>query len=189
MKELEEKILREGTVKPGGILKVDNFINHQIDAVFMMKMGKEIEELFRGTGVNKILTIEASGIAIAMAAAVQMEVPFVFAKKHRTSNLGQDVYKSVVASFTHNTDYDVVVSKDYLDENDVVLIIDDFLAHGNALEGLWDICRQAGASVAGAAVVIEKGFQGGGDKLREEGLRIESLAIIEQMGDDSIVFR
>ena len=198
MKALEEKILKEGTVKDGGILKVDNFLNHQIDAPFLMEMGSEIKRLYSDCGVTKILTIEASGIAIAMAAAAQMGLPVLFAKKNRTKNISSDTYCTKVASFTHGIDYDVVVSKSYLTPEDTVLIVDDFLAHGNALEGLADLAKQAGASVAGAqagakiagaSCAIEKGFQGGGDRLRGEGMRIESLALIDDMSDGKITFR
>lgn len=189
MKALEEKILKEGTVKDGGILKVDNFLNHQIDAPFLMEMGCEIKRLYSDCGVTKILTIEASGIAIAMAAAAQMGIPVLFAKKNRTKNISSDTYCTKVASFTHGVDYDVVVSRSYLTPEDTVLIVDDFLAHGNALEGLADLAKQAGASVAGAAIAIEKGFQGGGDRLRGEGMRIESLALIDDMSDGKITFR
>ena len=182
MKALEEKILKEGTVKDGGILKVDNFLNHQIDAPFLMEMGSEIKRLYSDCG-------EASGIAIAMAAAAQMGIPVLFAKKNRTKNISSDTYCTKVASFTHGIDYDVVVSKSYLTPEDTVLIVDDFLAHGNALEGLANLAKQAGARVAGAAIAIEKGFQGGGDRLRSEGMRIESLALIDDMSDGKITFR
>lgn len=189
MKALEEKILKEGKVYPGNILKVSSFLNHRIDADFVMEMGAEIARLFEGSGVNKILTIEASGIAIAFAAASQMHVPFVFAKKNNTKNLNADLYSTVVHSFTHGKDYNVVVSKEFLGPEDKVLIIDDFLANGAALIGLTDIVKQAGAECVGAAIAIEKGFQGGGDKLRAEGMRIESLALIESMTDTDITFR
>lgn len=189
MKALEEKILREGTVKAGGVLKVDNFLNHQIDAAFLMEMGKEIKRLYSGSNVTKILTIEASGIAIAMAAAVEMGVPVLFAKKNKSKNISNDTYSTKVVSFTHGREYDVVVSKSYLTSDDTVLIVDDFLACGNALIGLADLASQAGAEVAGAAIAIEKGFQGGGDKLRSEGMRVESLALIDDMSDGNIIFR
>ncbi len=189
MKALEEKILKEGTIEKGNILKVDNFLNHQIDSAFMMGMGEEIASLFADAGVTKVLTIEASGIAIALAAACQLGVPMLFAKKHRTKNLGKDVYKTVVSSYTHGVDYDVAISRDYINENDVVLIVDDFLATGNALIGLTDLVQQAGAEVAGFAIAIEKGFQGGGDKFREKGYRVESMAIIEDMSDGKVIFR
>lgn len=188
MQQMEEKILNEGQVLPGGILKVGNFFNQQIDTAFLSDVGDEIARLFDGTGVNKILTIESSGIAIATAAGIIMKVPIVFAKKHKTSNVDGDIYSTVVHSFTHGMDYNVVVSSDYLTKNDVVLLVDDFLANGNALRGLVDLCDQAGAKVVGAAVGIEKRFQGGGDALRAEGIRVESLACIESMDDEHVTF-
>lgn len=189
MKALEDKILKEGRIRDGNILQVDNFLNHQIDSQFLMEMGREIAEIYKDEGVSKVLTIEASGIAIALAAASQMKVPMVFAKKHKTKNISENQYKTVVHSFTHGTDYDVVVSKEYLNEDDVVLIVDDFLANGNALRGLIDLTCQAGGKVAGCAIAIEKGFQGGGDSLRSEGYRVESMAIIDEMDNGNIKFR
>ena len=189
MKALEEKILKEGKVLPGNILKVGSFLNHQLDVDFIMEMGKEITRLFENSGVTKILTIETSGIAIAVGAAAAMHIPVVFAKKNKTSNISGDVYKTVVHSYTHGTDYTVVVEKDYLKKGDNILIVDDFLANGKALAGLFDIISQSGASAAGAACAIEKGFQRGGDQLRAEGIRVESLAIIDSMEDGNIVFR
>ena len=189
MKALEEKILKEGRIRDGNILQVDNFLNHQIDAAFLIEMGKEISRLYKDAGVTKVLTIEASGIAIALAAAAEMKVPMLFAKKHKTKNINPNQYKTVVHSFTHGTDYDVVVSRDYLNEDDVVLIVDDFLANGNALKGLIDLTNQAGGTVAGCAIAIEKGFQGGGDALRAEGIRVESMAILDAMEDGHIRFR
>lgn len=189
MKALEEKILKEGKVLPGNILKVGSFLNHQLDVDFIMEMGREIARLFENSGVTKILTIETSGIAIAVGAAAAMHIPVVFAKKNKTSNISGDVYKTVVHSYTHGTDYTVVVEKDYLKKGDNILIVDDFLANGKALAGLFDIIFQSGASAAGAACAIEKGFQRGGDQLRAEGIRVESLAIIDSMEDGNIVFR
>lgn len=189
MKALEEKILAEGQVCPGNVLKVGSFLNHRIDVDFMMEMGKEIARLFSDANINKIVTIEASGIAIAVAAAAAMHVPVVFAKKHKTSNIPGDVYSSMVYSFTHKTEYPVVISREFLSPEDRVLIVDDFLAHGNALNGLSDIVRQSGGSVEGMAIAIEKGFQQGGDKLRAQGMRVESLAIVDEMNDGKIVFR
>lgn len=189
MKALEEKIDKEGIVYPGNILKVGSFLNHQLDVDFLMEMGKEIKRLFADSEITRIVTIEASGIAIAVAAASYMHVPVVFAKKTQTSNLSGESYTSKVHSFTHNKDYDIVVSKQFINENDTVLIIDDFLALGNALNGLIDIVGQAGAKLAGAAIAIEKGFQGGGDMLREKGIRVESLAVIDSMDDGKIVYR
>ena len=189
MKALEDKILTEGKVLPGHILKVSSFLNHQLDADFLMEMGKEIARLFENTGVNKILTIESSGIAIAVAAAAIMHVPAVFAKKNKTGNVDGEIYKTVIHSYTHSTDYNVVVSCDYLNKGDKVLIVDDFLANGKALEGLIDIINQSGAELIGCCCAIEKGFQKGGDNLRKKGVRVESLAIIEIMTDDSINLR
>ncbi len=189
MKALEEKILKEGTVLPGNILKVGSFLNHRLDVEFIMEMGKEIARIFSDCEVTKILTIETSGIAIAMGAAAAMKLPVVFAKKNKTGNLSDEVYKTVVHSYTHGKDYNVVVSKEFLGECDKVLIIDDFLANGKALLGLIDIVEQAGAHVAGTSCAIEKGFQRGGDELRKKGIRVESLAIIESMTDSAITFR
>ena len=189
MREMEEKILTEGRILPGGILKVGSFLNQQIDTGFLRDMGREIARLYAESGVTKILTIEASGIAIAAAAAMELGVPMLFAKKHKTSNVDGTVYSTVVHSFTHGMDYTVVVSRDYLLPSDTVLLVDDFLANGAALQGLVELCRQAGATVAGAAIAIEKAFQGGGDKLRQSGVRVESLAVIEAMDGGAVTFR
>ena len=188
MQEMENKILNEGQVLPGGILKVGNFLNQQIDTAFLGEIGKEIARLFDGAGATKILTIESSGIAIAAAAGIIMGIPVVFAKKHKTSNVDGDIYSTTVHSFTHGTDYNVVVSSDYLTADDHVLLVDDFLANGNAIRGLVDLCGQAGAEVVGAAVASEKRFQGGGDALREQGIRVEPLACIESMDDEHVTF-
>ena len=189
MELMEQKIREEGKVLPGGILKVGSFLNQQIDTEFLEKTGQEIARLFEGCGVTKVLTIESSGIAIAAAAGMAMHVPLVFAKKHKTSNVDGSTYSAVVHSYTHNTDYTVVVSSDYLLPEDRVLLVDDFLANGKALLGLIDLVNQAGATLIGAACAIEKGFQGGGDALREKGIRVESLAIVESMSDTGITFR
>ena len=189
MKALEEKILREGKVLPGNVLKVSHFLNHQLDVDFLMEMGKEMASLFEGEGVNKILTIEASGIALAVAAAAHMHVPVLFAKKSSSSNMSSSKYATKVASYTHNKVYNVVVSRDLLNEGDRVLIIDDFLACGNAMVGLIDLVRQAKAEVVGVSAAIEKGYQGGGDSLRAANIRVESLAIIEEMSEMGIRFR
>lgn len=189
MKQMEEKILAEGKVLPGDILKVGSFLNQNIDVDLLGQMAAEIARLFDGCGVTKILTIEASGIAIAAAAGLAMGAPVLFAKKHRTSNVDGDVYLTKVHSFTHNEDYNVVVSRDYLLPTDRVLLVDDFLANGKALQGLMDLVNQAGAELVGAAIAIEKCFTGAGDKLRAEGVRVESLAAIEAMSEDEIVFR
>ena len=174
---------------PGDILKVDCFLNHQLDVDFLMEMGAEIARLYEGEEVNKIVTIETSGIPIAFAAARYMKVPVVFAKKNKSGNISDNLFASRVESFTKKNVYDAVVSKEYLDSSDKVLLIDDFLAKGNALHGLIDIVNQAGATLAGCVVAIEKGFQGGGDELRASGIRVDSLAIIESMTDDSLTFR
>lgn len=189
MKKLEEKILKEGKVYEGGILKVGSFLNQQIDSDFMMEIGEEIARLFKDENVTKVITVEASGIAIALAAGAALHVPAVFAKKHSTSNIRSEVYSTVVYSFTHEKHYNIVVSKDYLTSDDKVVIVDDFLARGNALEGLIDLVSQAGAELAGCAVAIEKGFQGGGDALRERGIRVEALALIDSMSPDGIIYR
>jgi xanthine phosphoribosyltransferase len=189
MKQMEEKILREGEVLPGDILKVGSFLNQNIDTEFLGQMAREIARLFENERVTKILTIEASGIAIAAAAGMSMGVPVLFAKKHRTSNVDGSIYSSVVHSFTHNEDYNVVVSSDYLNANDRVLLVDDFLASGNALRGLIDLCDQAGATLVGMAVAVEKCFSGAGDEFRAQGIHVESLALIESMSEDGIVFR
>ena len=188
MKLLEDRILRDGKIKPGNVLKVDGFINHQIDVPFVSVLGSEFYRRFKDDGVTKILTIEASGIGIACLTAAYFGVPVVFAKKSRTSNLSPDVYSAKVDSFTHGTTCDVIVSKEYLTSADRVLIIDDFLALGNALVGLREITRQSGATLIGAGILIEKCFQAGGKMLREQGMRIESLARIASMTDTGVVF-
>lgn len=189
MKALEERILRDGHVRPGNILKVDSFLNHQIDIAFMNEMGKEFRRVFADKHVTKILTIEASGIAIASITAQYFQVPIVFAKKTKTINLDGSLYTTKVKSYTHRTTYDVVVSKKFLTSDDRVLIIDDFLANGCAARGLIDLVEQAGAVLEGVGIVIEKGFQGGGRELRESGVDVRSLAIIESMSDNNLVFR
>ena len=188
---LKEKIVKEGQVYPGNILKVDCFLNHQIDCTFLREVGKEFHRLFKDEGVNKILTIEASGIAIGTVVAQEFGCPLVFAKKNKTKNIAGDVYTSSVESFTHSTTYNIIVSEKFLNPGDKVLIVDDFLAVGNALKGLIDLVKQSGAELAGCGTVIEKGYQHGGDALREAGIRVESLAIIESMNDETgeIVFR
>jgi xanthine phosphoribosyltransferase len=189
MKKMEEMILKEGKVLPGGVLKVGSFLNQKIDTGFMKEMGEEIARLYKDAGATKILTIESSGIPIAVSAGFAMDLPVVYAKKNKTSNISGDCYSTQVHSFTHGNNNNVLVTKEYITSDDKVLIIDDFLAHGSALNGLIDICRQAGADVVGCAAAIEKGFQMGGDELRHRGYRIESLAIIEEMTDTEIVFR
>ncbi len=189
MKLLEDRILKDGQVFPGNILKVDSFLNHQIDVQLVGEMGQEIRRIYDGCGVNKILTIEASGIGIACITAQYFSCPVLFAKKTKTKNIASTVYKTKVQSFTHGTEYDVIVSKDFIGEGDKVLIIDDFLAEGNALLGLIDLCKQAGAEVAGCAIAVEKGFQSGRQKVEALGVRVDSLAIVESMSDDTVTFR
>lgn len=188
---LKKKILEEGQVYAGNILKVDCFLNHQIDCGFLAEVGKEFHRLYKDEGVNKILTIEASGIAIGAMVAQEFGCPLVFAKKNKTKNIAGDVYTALVESFTHGTTYNIMVSKKFLNPGDKVLIVDDFLAIGNALKGLISLVKESGAELVGCGTVIEKGYQHGGDKLRAEGIRVESLAIIESMDADKgeIVFR
>lgn len=188
---LKKKILEEGQVYAGNILKVDCFLNHQIDCGFLAEVGKEFHRLYQNEGVNKILTIEASGIAIGAMVAQEFGCPLVFAKKNKTKNIAGDVYTAPVESFTHGTTYNIMVSKKFLNPGDKVLIVDDFLAIGNALNGLISLVKESGAELVGCGTVIEKGYQHGGDKLRAEGIRVESLAIIESMDadKDEIVFR
>ena len=189
MKALEQKIITEGTVLPGHVLKVGSFLNQQLDVDFLIEMGKEIDRIYKNDGVTKLLTVESSGIAVAVAAGAVMHLPVVFAKKNKSSNVSGEVYSANVHSYTHNTDYNIVVSKEYLSSDDKIVIIDDFLANGKALDGLIDIVNQASATLVGATCAIEKGFQGGGDRLREEGIRVESLAVIVEMSPGAISFR
>lgn len=188
MKALEEKILKEGVILSEDILKVDGFLNHQIDVKFLKEIGKEFYRIFQDEGITKILTIEASGIAIACFTADAFDVNVVFAKKSLSSNIGNDVYTSVVHSYTHGTDYTVTVSKSYLHENDRVLIVDDFMANGKAVEGLIDICEQAHCTVKGVGICIEKSYQHGGENIRQKGIRVESLARIRSMKNNQIIF-
>ena len=178
---LQKKIQSDGKVFAGNILKVDSFLNHQIDVDFMDQLGKEIARRFLSAQVTKVLTIEASGIAIAYPVARELHCPMVFAKKSKTKNLNALVYSAPVESFTHGCVYDIKVAKEYLSADDVVLIVDDFLANGNAVRGLVEIVKQAGAALAGVGIAVEKGFQNGGRELRREGVRVESMAIIEEM--------
>jgi xanthine phosphoribosyltransferase len=188
MELLEQRIIKDGIVKAGNVLKVDSFLNHQIDIDLMNEIGKEFKRIFSDVEITKIFTIEASGIAIAAIVAQYFNVPVVFAKKTQSINLDGSVYSTKIESFTHKRVYDVIVSKKYLSADDKILVVDDFLANGNALRGLVDLCSQAGAEVVGAAVAIEKRFQGGGDALREEGIRVEPLACIESMDDEHVTF-
>ena len=191
MKLLKDRILKDGIVKPGNILKVDSFLNHQMDIKLFAEIGKEFKRRFADSEVNKILTIEASGIGIACIVAQYFDVPVVFAKKTQTKNIAGEVYTTKVESYTHGRVYDIIVAKEFLGPGDKVLLIDDFLANGKALEGLVSIVREAGAELVGAGIVIEKGFQVGGDLLRSQGIRVESLAIVESMDEEkgTIVFR
>lgn len=188
MKQLEQRILSDGRVLPGGILKVDNFLNHQIDTALLYDMALELKRLYAGEDINKILTIEASGIALGSMVGYVFGCPLVFAKKSKSRNISDDLYSVEVPSFTHGSVNTVVVSKDYLLPTDRVLIIDDFLATGAALAGLKALVEQAGGTVAGAGISVEKVFQGGGEKLRSQGMRIESLARVASMSEDSLTF-
>ena len=189
MQLLEERIRKDGIVKPGNILKVDSFLNHQMDIPFINELGKEFKRRFADAPITKILTIEASGIGIACLVAQHFNVPVVFAKKAQSLNLDGEMYCTKVQSFTHKRVYDVILSKKFLSAEDHVLIIDDFLANGCALQGLIEIVKESGAVLEGAGIVVEKGFQNGGDSLREQGIRVESLAIVDSMTDDSVSFR
>lgn len=189
MKLLEDKIRQEGKILQGSVLKVSSFLNHQMDPDLIMQLGAEFGRRFAGAGVTKILTIESSGIALALAAGVALHVPVVFAKKHRSSNVFGEVYQTTVHSYTHDTDYNIVVERDFIQTGDRVLLVDDFLANGKALEGLLELVRQANAEAVGAGIAIEKGFQEGGELLRQKGLRIESLAIVEKMEGSDVYFR
>lgn len=181
MNFLEEKIVKDGIVKEGNVLKVDSFLNHQMDIELFNEMGKEWKKRFEGKTINKILTIEASGIGIACIVAQHFGVPVVFAKKSKSINLEGDMYTAEVESFTHKNKNQVIVAKKFLDENDHVLLIDDFLANGCALQGLIQIVQAAGATVEGIGIAIEKGFQSGGRMIRNLGYQLESLAIVEEM--------
>ena len=187
MELLEKRIKEEGIVLGHDILKVDSFINHQMDVGFLYALGKEFKRLYEGCDINKILTIESSGIAVAALAALSFNVPMVFAKKSKSSNIGSDLYCTDVTSYTRGNTNRVVVSKKYLTSADKVLILDDFLAEGQSLLGLIDLCRQGGAQVVGCGVLIEKAYQGGGDKVRKIA-RVEALARIAKMDENGIEF-
>lgn len=191
MQLLKDRIRKDGKIKAGNVLKVDSFLNHQMDIELFQEIGKEFKRRFDGVEVNKILTIEASGIGIACVVAQSFGVPVVFAKKTKTKNIAGDVYTGKVESFTHGRVYDIIVSKEFLGEGDKVLLIDDFLANGKALEGLAQLVEDSGAELMGAGIVIEKGFQVGGELIRSRGIRLESLAIVESMDEETgtIVFR
>lgn len=191
MELLEQRIVKDGVVKKGNILKVDSFLNHQIDIALYQEMGKEWARLFAGAPITKILTIEASGIGMACVAAQYFNVPVVFAKKSQSVNLDGDMYTTRIESFTHKRVYDVIVSKKFLHAEDHVLIIDDFLANGCAVMGLIDLIEEAGATLEGVGIAVEKGFQNGGQMIREKGIKLESLAVIDSMNDETgeLVFR
>lgn len=191
MKLLEQKIREKGKVLSADVLKVDEFLNHQMDVNLFLEMGREWRRLFAGEPINKILTIEASGIGIAAVAALAFDgVPVVFAKKSESINLEGDMYRSKVQSFTHGRVYDVIVAKKFLSKGDHVLILDDFLANGCALAGLIEIVRESGAAIAGAGIAIEKGFEAGGKRIRDMGVRVESLAVVERMNpEEGVIFQ
>ena len=191
MQILKDRIRKDGKIKGGNVLKVDSFLNHQMDIKLFGEIGKEFKRRFADAEVNKILTIEASGIGIACIVAQYFDVPVVFAKKNQTKNIAGEVHTTKVESFTHGRVYDIIVAKEFLGKGDRVLLIDDFLANGKALEGLAQLVQDSGAELVGAGVVIEKGFQRGGDAIRAKGIHLESLAIVESMNDKTgeIVFR
>ena len=191
MQLLKDRIRKDGKIKEGNVLKVDSFLNHQMDVKLFQEIGKEFKRRFADEEITKILTIEASGIGIACVAAEVFDVPVVFAKKTQTKNIAGDVYTTKVESFTHGRVYDIIDSKEFLGKGDKVLLIDDFLANGKALEGLAELVTKSGAELVGAGVVIEKGFQVGGDIIRSKGIHLESLAIVESMDEKTgeVVFR
>ena len=191
MQLLKDRIRKDGKIKEGNVLKVDSFLNHQMDVKLFQEIGKEFKRRFADEEITKILTIEASGIGIACVAAEYFDVPVVFAKKTQTKNIAGDVHTTKVESFTHGRVYDIIVSKEFLGKGDKVLLIDDFLANGKALEGLAELVTKSGAELVGAGVVIEKGFQVGGDIIRSKGIHLESLAIVESMDEKTgeVVFR
>ncbi len=187
MKLLEERIRKDGKIRGGDVLKVDSFLNHQMDVALFQEIGKEFYRLYGDCGVTKILTIEASGIGIACVTAQFFGCPVIFAKKNKTKNIAGDVYTSKVESFTHGKVYDIIVSKEFLLPTDRVLLIDDFLANGSALQGLINLVRDAGAELVGAGICVEKAFQHGGNLIRSMGVRVESLAKVKSMGDDGSI--
>lgn len=187
MKLLEEKILSDGVVLSGTVLKVDKFLNHQIDVKLISELAKEWKRIFEGENITKIVTIEASGIGIACITALEFGVPVVFAKKTRSSNISDDLLSAKVVSYTHGNTYTVIASKNYITKDDRVLIIDDFLANGSALRALIKLCESGGATVVGTGVAIEKAYQKGGDAIREKGYRVESLAKIAKMNSDGTI--
>ncbi|PKY87643.1 xanthine phosphoribosyltransferase [Falseniella ignava] len=188
MELLEQKILKDGKIFQGNILKVDNFLNHQVDVELIDAMGKDFAEHFADAGITRVITLEVSGISMAYTAAKYLGVPMVFAKKIESLTLSDDVYSSKVVSYTKNKEYSIRVDRRFLLPTDRVLIVDDFLAKGEALGGLIDLCEQAGATIAGVGIAIEKVFQGGGPKYREKGYHIYSQAMIDHFTEDSVVF-
>ena len=188
MQQLKQRILADGVIKPGGILRVDSFLNHQLDPALFYDMAQEYKRLFAGERIDKVLTVEASGIALAVMTAYVLGCRAVFAKKGKSRNISDDVYSAEVASFTHGNTNTVLLSKEYLHAGERVLIVDDFLATGAALVGLRSIVEQAGAELVGAGIAVEKVFQGGGDALRAQGVRVEALARIASMSDDGLTF-
>lgn len=188
MKLLEDRIRERGRILPGNILKVDEFVNHQVDPALMMEMGKDFAEHFKDAGVTRVLTLEVSGISMAMTAALHLGVPMVFAKKISSKTLSDDTYHSKVFSYTKKVEYDIRVDKRFVTPDDKILIIDDFLANGQALHGLTDLCKQGGAEVVGMGISIEKVFQGGGQEFRDKGFDVYSLAMIDHFTEDGVVF-
>ncbi len=189
MQLLKDRIRKDGKIYEGNVLKVDSFLNHQMDIKLFNEIGKELKRRFKDVEINKILTIEASGIGIACVVAQSFDVPVLFAKKTKTKNIAGDVYTSRVESFTHGRVYDIIVSKEFLGKGDKVLLIDDFLANGKALEGLIELVRASGAELVGAGIIIEKGFQVGGQIIRDKGVRLESLAIVDEMNAETGMIR
>lgn len=188
MKLLEDRIRRDGRILPGNILKVDQFVNHQVDPELMMEMGKDFAEHFKNQGITKVITLEVSGISMALTTALHLGVPMVFVKKISSKTLSEDTYHSKVFSYTKKIEYDIRVDKRFITADDKVLIIDDFLANGQALHGLSDLCHQGGAEIAGFGIAIEKVFQGGGKEFREKGYDVYSLAMIDHFTEDGVVF-
>ncbi len=188
MKLLEEKILKDGRILPGGVLKVDSFLNHQIDTELVSACGEEWYRIFKDAGITKIMTIESSGIGIACLVAQHFKVPVLFAKKSRAINISNEFYTARVVSYTHGHEYDVIASKKFLSKDDRVLIVDDFLANGSAMKALISLCKQSGAEIVGCGAAVEKVYQGGGNEIRAMGYRVESLARISSMTDVSIEF-
>lgn len=189
MRFLKDIIIERGQIFPNNVVKVDCFLNHQVDVVIVSELAKEIYNRFKDSGVTKILTVESSGMPLACLTALEFKIPFVFAKKRRTINLTENLYKANVLSYTTGKYSEIMIAAEYITPEDKVLIVDDFLAKGSALHALIDIVNEAGAKLIGAAVAIEKGFQGGGDALRKGGVRVESLAIIDKMSQDKMIFR